>query len=379
MCFLTSNDNLFNTQFANPTTILDLGSYTIKAGFMSDYRPVCETHSVIGYPKQKYMTQDSRPYFIGSQVFHNKKIGKIESPIWDGKIQNFDIFERILHYVFYNELKIIPHEHKCTITLPLLYTPKMKNQLLESMFEVFNVPAIYLMEQPLAALYAHGKLTGTVVLIGHEFTVSVPIYQGYCIEKAVMIANMGGKNITDYLHGLLKKRGYLLKSKKEKRLIEQWKEECSYIALYPSKEKTAYQINEQLHRNQLLPDGEQITLKTERFKAPELLFNPQIAGLSDKSLPNIIHISIQNCDRDLRKELSSNIILAGGSSVYPGLIERLYKHLNESSSNNLKYQIHNSEDRKYSVWRGTSVFSSINVFKDFLIKRSDWLKGKIIF
>ena len=38
--------------------------------------------------------------------------------------------------------------------------------------------------------------------------------------------------------------------------------------------------------------------------------------------------SIQKCDSDIRKDLYSNIILIGGSTLYEGLPERLEKEIN---------------------------------------------------
>lgn len=50
----------------------------------------------------------------------------------------------------------------------------------------------------------------------------------------------------------------------------------------------------------------------------------------DKNIPGIHELtfhSIMKCDPDCLKELSSNIILSGGSTIYQGMIERLTKEV----------------------------------------------------
>ena len=50
----------------------------------------------------------------------------------------------------------------------------------------------------------------------------------------------------------------------------------------------------------------------------------------DRDIPGIHELtfhSIMKCDPDCLKELSSNIILSGGSTIYQGMIERLTKEV----------------------------------------------------
>ena len=52
--------------------------------------------------------------------------------------------------------------------------------------------------------------------------------------------------------------------------------------------------------------------------------------ISGKDIPGIHELTfhaIMKCDPDCLKELSSNIILSGGSSNYSGMIERLTKEV----------------------------------------------------
>jgi len=53
------------------------------------------------------------------------------------------------------------------------------------MFEVFNVPALYVSMQSVCALYASGLTTGVVLDSGDGVTHTVPIYEGYAVPSAI--------------------------------------------------------------------------------------------------------------------------------------------------------------------------------------------------
>lgn len=57
---------------------------------------------------------------------------------------------------------------------------------------------------------------------------------------------------------------------------------------------------------------------TERFKAPEILFNPELIGLEYAGIHQVVVDSINRVDLDLRKSLYANVVLSGGSTLYKG-------------------------------------------------------------
>ena len=66
-----------------------------------------------------------------------------------------------------------------------------------------------------------------------------------------------------------------------------------------------------------MPDGKTVSLSSERFEAPEVLFNPALLGKGDQDgLHKMVNKTVTECDLDIRKELYQNIILSGGSSLF---------------------------------------------------------------
>lgn len=53
------------------------------------------------------------------------------------------------------------------------------------MFEVFNVPCLYVSVQGVLDLYAAGRCSGVVLDAGDGVAHTVPIYEGYAIPHAI--------------------------------------------------------------------------------------------------------------------------------------------------------------------------------------------------
>ena len=78
-----------------------------------------------------------------------------------------------------------------------------------------------------------------------------------------------------------------------------------------------------------LPDSNEIylTLKEERIKCPEILFNPPYFGKELDGIHKFTHDSIIKCDTDIRRDLFKNIVLAGGCTMFEGMRERMRKEI----------------------------------------------------
>merc|ERR1712087_664980 len=76
-----------------------------------------------------------------------------------------------------------------------------------------------------------------------------------------------------------------------------------------------------------LPDGNVITLGAERFRVPEVLFQPSLIGKEASGIHEQVFQSIMKCDLDIRKDLYSNVVLSGGNTMFKGIAERIVKEL----------------------------------------------------
>jgi len=68
------------------------------------------------------------------------------------------------------------------------------------------------------------------------------------------------------------------------------------------------------------------------------------------------------CDVDVRRDLFQNIVLSGGTTMYNGISERLSKEMTSLAPSSVKIKIVAPPERKYSVWIGGSILSSLSTF-----------------
>merc|ERR1711871_771963 len=122
---------------------------------------------------------------------------------------------------------------------------------------------------------------------------------------------------------------------------------------YDAALESASQSSE-VEKNYELPDGQVITIGNERFRCPEVLFKPSFIGLEQDGVAQTTYDSIMKCDVDIRKDLYANTVLSGGTTMFPGIADRMQKEITALAPSTMKIKIIAPPERKYSVWIGGS-------------------------
>ncbi|MFX0066526.1 MAG: actin, cytoplasmic 2 [Candidatus Hermodarchaeota archaeon] len=353
--------------------VIENGSIYSKNGFAGEDQPRSIWSTLIGYPIfQNIMSHGEfrlPDYYVGEEAKNLQGVLKIIYPIEHGVISDWGAMEKIWYYTFHNDLRINPSEHPVLLTEAPLNPIRNKEKMQEILFETFNIPALYISNQSVLALYASGRTTGVVVDVGGDVTTIVPIYEGFPITHTINRIDLGGCEITKYLAHLLRQRGYYLPHRGIPREI---KEKYCYVALDPEKEFNAAKKTSIAKRPYVLPSGETVIIDYESFLAPEAFFNPSVLGRDHQTLSEAIYESIQNTGIDIRRELYQNIVLSGGSTMFPGMKERLQKELIDMVPENIEIRIIAPPLRQYSVWIGGSILSSLRTFQKLWITRKDY-------
>ena len=354
-----------------PNIIIDNGSGFCKAGFGGEKEPKTIFATSLGYPRKTCWSgpYQNDNYFIGKEA--EQKIGVLNMyyPIENGIITNWEDMEKIWKHIFNNELIISPEEHSVLLTEVPFNSNENREKMAQIMFEHFKVPRLYIDNQSLFVANYYGKTTGIVLDSGDSNSSCVPIVKSFPISNAIRYLNFSGRELTEFMSKILAETGYQFNTNSKKKLLQKIKEKICYVAFdYEAELKCLEPYDYEL------PDGNHIIIKDQRIRCPETLFNPSIMGKEGKGIAEICNESIQNCDKNLEKELYNNIILSGGNTMYDGFPERLTKEMKILAPQSMKDEINilASDDRNLAAWKGASILSTTSLFDNKWITKKEY-------
>ncbi|KAF9357192.1 Arp2/3 complex subunit, actin nucleation center [Mortierella sp. NVP85] len=343
-------------------------------------------------------------FFIGDEALANSKTYAINYPIRHGQIENWDHMERYWEQCIFKYLRCEPEDHHFLLTEPPLNPPENRENTAEIMFESFNVQGLYIAVQAVLALAAswtsskvsQQTLTGTVIDSGDGVTHVIPVAEGYVIGSAIKSVPIAGRDLTSFVQHLLRERGETMIPLEDSLSVAQKiKEEYSYVCPDIVKEFKKYDQEgdkyfkkyEGVHS----VTGKPYTVDVgfERFLAPEIFFNPEIAS-SDylTPLPDVVDTVVQTSPIDVRRGLYKNIVLSGGSTMFENFAKRLQRDIKRIADIRIKrseelsggkmqatpmeVNVISHKKQRYAVWFGGSLLASTGEFHSYCHTKAEY-------
>ncbi|GBL49991.1 Actin-related protein 4 [Candidozyma auris] len=300
--------------------VLDAGSYTTRIGYAGDDYPKVIVPSC-------YAKTANNSKIFGHGMEYPRSNQEIIPIMKESLIQDWDgAIEQYRHY--FNELlKVDYQEQPILITEPVWTDKEYRQKLVETFYESFNFPALYLARTPTCVSFQQGRSSCLVVDIGHDSVSVTPVVDGICLLRNSMKTHYSGQFLNDHIHNILKSKypdvnmelKYRIKEKtptvypdaakftkreipdkittsfddfQREKIYAEFKElmlEVPEKKMNSSNAQNAESIKEQYDdesekRLFELPSGQSIEMGIDRFRLADTLFDPASYPFEDESL-----------------------------------------------------------------------------------------------
>ncbi|GAB1602844.1 actin-like protein 6B [Argonauta hians] len=401
--------------------VFDIGSYSFRAGYAGEDSPKAELPSVVGIVDEEvpFTENDSetlpkpeRKYYIDTNYIKVPRKGmEVNTFLKDGMIENWDIYEKMVDYVYSRHIKSESHLHPVMMSEPAWNTKAKRETLTEVMFEKYNVPAFFLCKNAVLSAFASGRSTGLILDSGATHTTAVPVYDGYVLTQAIVKSPLAGDFIIMESKKLCEEAEveivppYLIRSKEvvqeyespkyvKKEVPEVTKSFHNYMVKDVLQDfvATVLQVSDcpyedsqtdtmpSLHYE--FPTGYNQEFGCKRFKVSEGLFDPSIIkdvpGNTMLSVGHVVTTSVGMCDIDIRPSLYSSVIAVGGNTLLQGFTDRLNRDLSTKTPPSMRLKIiaaTGTVERRFSSWIGGSILASLGSFQQMWISKQEYEEG----
>uniref|UniRef100_A0A3B0MP46 Actin-related protein, putative n=1 Tax=Theileria annulata TaxID=5874 RepID=A0A3B0MP46_THEAN len=326
-------------------------------------------------------------------------------------------------------LGLDPSIHPILVVEPTAESKQFRDSSLEVIFEQIGACASYLAKRAALTAFSVGRSSALIVDVGAGGCTVSPVHEGISLQSTIQDSLIGGNTLdlqlANYLfndnHNMFEPSSDPYKEYLRLQMAKELREKfCFYDNVtedtnaadsagnsQPNQENSVNSgkssVNHVQHSQKEsqkdpkkfrdknmtynLPDGTVVNMEKYVNSIPELLFNPSGSTISEfnnfKGIVTMINDCIFESDVDIRRELLSSIVIAGGYTLTHGIIPRLNGDLLKSPIGSIaKFKlVHSSSylEKRFSTWLGGSILASLGRFQQLWISKSEYQEhGTII-
>lgn len=382
--------------------VLDNGAYTAKLGLASHEDPQITLNCIMKAKAER------RRAFIGNQIEECRDASGLFYILCfqKGYLLNWDVQKTVWDYIFSNEGSGISLEDRnILVTEPQLNFPSIQETMIEILFEEYHSSGVHKTTTAELAAYNYcadseetsmQALNCIVLDVGYSFTHVVPFVRGKRVTKGIRRVEVGGKVLTNHLKEIISYRH--LNVMDESYVVNQIKEDVCFVSqnfaddmrVHTDAKKRAEvtveymlpdfttvkrgYIRQSPSKNPVSEDSDQQSMRlcNERFTVPELLFNPSDVGIQQVGIPEAVIDALKDCPAYAHHELLRNILVIGGTSLFPGFIPRLKSEIRALAPDDLEVSIIFPDDPISYGWYGGKEMASNDSFRDIVLTREEY-------
>ena len=329
---------------ARPAVVIDFGFANLRAGFAGEAEPRIVMANLVGRGSDGSET-------VGERGVTNQH--PMEERGLLGVAFSADVAETILRHVFDNVLCVSAQGQPVMISEAPLRNKANRERMTQMLFEIFNVPAMYVVLDVVAQNYTEWERTDTQsevlsVCVGASGVRTAPCAFGCALPHAWMSnTQINSAKMTAYMPRILTGRGLVVDARAAEDVIFK----TAYCAADFESEMQTAESSSSLEKPHAFATGESVVIGSERFRSPEMMFRPTLLGGETVGIHEMCFNSMMLSDVHLHRGLCNNVVVSGGPALTPGFADRLRKEI-ETLTRRMDIVINVRIGSTNDVWKG---------------------------
>lgn len=385
------------------SVVVDVGTRNTRVGFSGEEAPRTMLRSCVGLPgtRRPRPTLLQHPFdiAIGDAAYNDSGLLSLTYPVREGHVYDYNALEKLLFYALVEEARVTPDTSPFLFLEPADQSRLDRERLCELLFESFNIPLAGLLTNTAATLYSSGRTRGLAIDSGAGRTCVAAVDEGYTLAHSVRSSSIAGEALTDELFAALRAAGYPLSTPADRDVVEAAKEALCRVSA-DAKDEEVRQVGTHSHPDPadgfILPDQERIFLLEHAYKVPEALFDntyltyttamsagrpttptgySQSNPIVTKALRgwvDMLRDAAAAAPRFLVQTLYENVVLGGGSTLFPGTEQRVQREIADIAPKGVRATCVAFPERGTAAWMGASIWGCSSVFPDTCLSKATY-------